>query len=931
MDPDFIQQSINILVRAASPSNEVQQEVIKSIEIMSKRRDFGVALGFVLATPSCGTSEVRQRAGLLLKTSIGRGIGIEQADAIRDFAIKAIADSEPVIRRAASSILTTLVTQFPSLPCSSTLHTLLKLILEGPPESADGAFDAVFKISEDIIEIWRQMTIGDSTDESQEGSKTMVNDYMVFSDAQLVPMTLRLSDARKKAKLLNLFATNFLFFPNIPLSKYLFPYFETLGTLAATERDGQTVSEVSKGLVYIARHHPDLYDNSLPVVIDFMLRASKNPEYNVRLDALQFWPVVTLNGDWLPALQPKLPDLLPVLLENMIYSQEDYLAMDEAVLVDDNAAIPDRPEEMAPRFHRQSDGGEELEDDEDDRENSTWGTDWTVRKAAASSLDHIATAFRDSILPVLLPLIETCLRSTNWEIQESSLLALGAIGHGCMQGLGPHLPSILQLLVSISNSTKPLLRSISCWTISRFASWIAFDTHRSEALPLVLSVILRRMMDQNKRVQEAAVSAFVNIEEEAGAYLEEFLQDVLKAIRSAMTYYQSKNLLILLDAVACLFDAIGPETMSKPEVVSHLVPPIFSAFKSVNFESEKQLSVSLFECITAIISCIGPSIGLDELTTAITRSGAVLEMNVAAYKRITLELSKEEKPDADILACSLDLLCAVIDGLSHAAPSVLSRMNFAPLACQLIGEFEPESRLPLVRNYFSTTVRQCAFALLGDLARCSMVYLPDDLLKPIIPICNSYVTIGPLSVSNNSSWALGEISMRKSSDFMAPFVPGICESLLTNLHRLEVGSRPLIRQNAAVALGRMGITCSTQLISTGAFTGMFSNWCMVMKKMRNDDEKISALHGFLRCIEQSPQTAVTRENLRNLHELIASLFPMPPELEGKLMNVVTMYRNILGQADWNSLWLSFPVEVQFRLNTAFNLGQPINQPSPPAL
>lgn len=924
MDSDFLARLVEVLKNAASPSNEIQQQVMRAVDEMSTRADFGAVLGVLLSTPEAATADIRQRAGLLLKTALTRGTVQASSPGLREAALRALADPEPIIRKTGGSILTTLVTVSKRATASDVLRVLLQMIFDPSPTVAHGAFDALSKICEDLVDMWRQASLSDAEARAECGP--LIDDFMVFARQELVPRILMLVDQNKKMTLLNIFALNFLFFPNHPLEGHLSAYFQTLGQLAATEKDGATVSLVCKGLVYIAQHHPDMYNGSLSAVISFMLTASKSPEYSVRLDALQFWPVVVTNEDWIPVMQPQLNELLPVLLKNMVYSEEDYMNMDEGLLIEDDAAVPDRPEDIAPRFHKESHGKDEIEEeDEDDEPASTWGNEWTARKAAASALDHIATAYRDSILPCMLPLIEEKLKCNNWEFQESALLALGAIGHGCMQGLSPHLPSILQLLESISKSRKPLLRSISCWTISRFSAWVSFDTHRPTALPLVLSVILARMLDQNKRVQEAAVSAFVSLEEEVGMFFGDHLSDVVKALCAGLAFYQSKNLLILLDAIAGLFESVGADSMSKPEVVEALVPPIVTAFTRVNFSIEKQLAVSLFECLTAITTTVGSTTGIEALNAIVSRCIVVIQANVEAYDRITVSMSTEEKPDGDLLACTLDLLCGVLDGLSDASSNLVSRLNFIPLVCKLVAQFDFDSKLPLLRHYYSNTVKQCAFALLGDVAKTCSVLLSDEFVAPIIPTIVAYITIGPVLVSNNSSWAIGEIAMRKSSQFIGPHVDNICAALLSNLSCFDVGTRPIVRQNAAIALGRMGLVTSQKMVSSGCFAQMFEPWCNVMKKMRTDAEKLTAVKGFSLCIEASPSTAMSKEKLQALFELIASMFPPPATLEQSLRGIVLMYRQALGEEDWSKLWATFPIESQYRLNHAFGLNMPVSQ------
>jgi hypothetical protein len=256
-------------------------------------------------------------------------------------------------------------------------------------------------------------------------------------------------------------------------------------------------------------------------------------------------------------------------------------------------------------------------------------------------------------------------------------------------------------------------------------------------------------------------------------------------------------------------------------------------------------------------------------------------------------------------------------------------MNFTGILLQLLMQFEPDSRLPLIRNYYSNTVKQCAFALLGDLAKTCIALLPDAPLATLMPKVVEYITIGPILVSNNSSWAIGEICMRKGSLFIEPFADSITTALLSNLQRFEPDTRPILRQNAAIALGRLALVAAHRLVSSGAFAQMFVSWCTVMKKMRTDGEKLTAVKGFTLCVEASPSTAMNRTNMQALFELIASLLPPPSTLEASLRTMVCSFRAMMGEADWQTFWSSLPLELQYRLNHAYSLGMEIINPPPP--
>jgi len=85
--------------------------------------------------------------------------------------------------------------------------------------------------------------------------------------------------------------------------------------------------------------------------------------------------------------------------------------------------------------------------------------------------------------------------------------------------------------------------------------------------------LLRMVLDNNKRVQEAGCSAFATLEEDAGPELAPYLDPVLRNLVLAFDKYQHKNMLILYDAVGTLADAVGRE-LSNPTYVEILMPPL---------------------------------------------------------------------------------------------------------------------------------------------------------------------------------------------------------------------------------------------------------------------------------------------------------------------------------------------------------------------
>ena len=111
-----------------------------------------------------------------------------------------------------------------------------------------------------------------------------------------------------------------------------------------------------------------------------------------------------------------------------------------------------------------------------------------IFRCSAAALDVLSNVFHDNLLPVLLPLLKEALFSHDWLIKESSILALGAVAEGCTDGMSPHLPGLLPYLTTCLSDAKALVRSITCWTLSRYSHWVVKQPHEAFLQPLMSEV-----------------------------------------------------------------------------------------------------------------------------------------------------------------------------------------------------------------------------------------------------------------------------------------------------------------------------------------------------------------------------------------------------------------------------------------------------------
>ena len=295
----------------------------------------------------------------------------------------------------------------------------------------------------------------------------------------------------------------------------------------------------------------------------------------------------------------------------MVYTEEELSVL---CPTEDNESVPDRPEDIKPRFARSSKsggqsssgggGGDDDDDDDDDDDGGGFSdnTEWNLRKCAAFSLDMLAGVFRDRLLPPLLPLLTQKLGpEVPWPVRESAILAFGAIASGCYNGLLPDLGGLIQFLVQQLEAPQALIRSIACWSISQYSRWIVEKENEDTNFKPILLQLLGRMLDHNKRVQEAACSAFATLEEEAHRLLIPLLDPIVATICQAFRKYQAKNLLILYDAIGTLADCVQGE-LAKPNYTSTLLPLLLEKWEETP-DSDRSL-LPLIECLGSVASAL---------------------------------------------------------------------------------------------------------------------------------------------------------------------------------------------------------------------------------------------------------------------------------------------------------------------------------------
>ncbi|OEL22827.1 Transportin-1 [Dichanthelium oligosanthes] len=702
-------REICTLLEAHISPNSDQARIWQQLQHYSQFPDFNNYLVFLLARGEGKSIEVRQAAGLLLKNNLRTTFSSMPPPSqqyIKSELLPCIGATNRAIRSTVGTVISVLFQIVRVAGWIDLFQALHKCLDSNDLDHMEGAMDAIYKICEDVPE---------ELDVDVPGlSERPIN---VFMPRILQFFQSPHSSLRKLA--LGCINQYIVVMPSA-LYMSMDQYLQGLFNLAK-DPSADVRKLVCSAWVQLIEVRPSILEPHLQNVTELILEANKDSDDEVALEACEFWSAYCDVSMPPEGLREFLPRLIPV-----------YVFLD-----------------LKPRFHASRlHGSETGEDDDDDDAVNVWN----LRKCSAAGLDVLSNVFGDSILPTLMPLIEQNLARTDddsWKERETAVLCLGAIAEGCIAGLYPHLPQIVAFLIPLLDDKFPLIRSITCWTLSRYSKFIVQNLDHPngrEQFDKILMGLLRRILDTNKRVQEAACSAFATLEEEAAEELVPHLEVILQHLMCAYGKYQRRNLRILYDALGTLADAVGAE-LNQAKYLDIFMPPLITKWQQLQ-NSDKDL-FPLLECFTSIAQ-IDP-----------TAAGALY--------------------DREFIVCSLDLLSGLAEGLGAGIESLVCPIHLHPRLQEFLTVAAKQLSPQSVKDAVSVANNACW--AIGELAikigkeiepvvitvvSCLVPILksPEGLNKSLIE--NSAITLGRLS------WVCPDIMAPHMDHFMQAWCSALC-------------------------------------------------------------------------------------------------------------------------------------------------------------
>jgi transportin-1 len=744
-------------------------------------------------------------------------------------------------------------------------------------------------------------------------------------------------------------------------------YLEGLSQLATDP--SQTVQKwVCRSINTLLEYHTQYLHPQWPSICQFMLQSTiqkTNPrdgEQSVATEACEFWLIFAtldetlMTSTMIETVEQLLPHLIPTLLSNMVYSQEQRIDL-EAQNELDMEEVNNRRDGMKPVFHKtktkhdgrhdihghdsmgNDDNGDDNDDDDDNFNDDD--NEWNLRKYAGASLDSLAILYgAEYILPNLLPSLEHGLTSADPWIQEASILALGAIAEGCREEMYAHMSKLYPYLMNLLATPEtpeylPQVKIICAWTTSRYAGWAVNEVQtgsQGHLLGSTTDVFLRRLNDKHRKVQVACGSALGEIIESAGDLMSPYLNEIYTVLVSAMGRYQGRSLVIIFDTLGIMAEFCGPVT-GENSLPSIYVPPLLSIWNTISRQDpSNRILLPMMESLAVIASVCGINYQPFALDT--------FESSMTTIEQIQLVLATTEDlatEDADPVICATDILDGLCEGLGP---------NFAALvhSSSRYGQHFI-SVLHALCSHDMAGIRMSALALLGDLARHApkMIEpsLPQLLQDAISNLDSTFDEEIHGSLCSNAVWAIGEICVQcgENSAPLEPFAPTLMQHLIGILMgngTERVSEIPGLAENAAACVGRLA-NVNPSFVAP-ELPRFLLGWCDALSRIADPTEKQQAFAGLCNSLYANPQ-AIRHVNV-DLPNVISSILfailswhippdfpkdtdnflngdygfvPFPPTEAGlgnRLSQLIRDIRSSVGEACWKTVQDRLPVNVR---------------------
>ncbi|AWU75311.1 uncharacterized protein C5L36_0B05570 [Pichia kudriavzevii] len=913
-DVPSLQQLVHIFTGTLSPDATIRQEATTALTQAKNIADFDNYLLHILLSNEIADS-TRASAGIYLKNDLVKNFKYKphelQAN-ILQLVPHGLLSESPFVRHITAGIISAVFRAVGTAGWPSVVPDLIALISGAAGEYAiDGASEALLSICEDSSRMLEYEI------KNNDGSITVPMQTLIPKLIELIPNSQPSITSKIRSRFLNCLVHCI----NVGSNTALINIDAILAIVFAMCQENNGDEEVQKAVASIfcgiLEKWPEKLYPHWSGILQWCIHMVKQGADSVALQADEF--LLSMSTSELPNqyIRPYLEDLIPVLLEKMVYDLNDVELMeaeDEKDVGSEDKDEDIKPQTAKSKEHKltKRDGTESSallnKDDDDDNDDSDNDDDddddgddddfdntytWNLRKCSAATVDILSTYYPEEVLQYSFPIIKENMNASTWPIREASILTLGAISEAALNHATMQLPELIPFLVDRLKDDQPRVRQITCWTLGRYSHWVCSEAQSGGSFASYFTPTFRAIMecalDSKKVVQESACSSLSDfIESSEPQLLSQFIEPLLHHFQAYFTNYRRKNLIVLYDTIQTFVEKVGEALRYNQKFMDLLLPPLMEKWQTLN-DDDKDLW-PLLECMSSVAASTGEAFASCAMPVY-ERALRILNNCIEQDKMATSDPSFVP-PEKDFIVTSLDLIDGLVQGLTQHSAELINRTDSSA----------KYSLMELVLTCLDDNVddvRQSAYALIGDFA----IYLFPTLILPYLqPLMISiYQEIGKLneySVAscNNAIWALGEISIRSENNILDQYLANflrILEPLVLNFD-----ADITLLENAAVTIGRFGIHYPDQ-------TSVMANdvlivWCQLIGGLEDNEEKASAVQGMCNIVLKHPEIVNALGNMRAIVELIANYHEPTVELAEIFKVLLTGLKSGLG-AEWDRI------------------------------
>lgn len=884
---------LEVLRDSLVPDSEIQRKVQEKIIMMQKHPDFVNYLLYVLKCNQVYGEHMRALSAIILKNNISTtfdAIPNHVVDRIRQECLQLMMDPSKDVRASVTTLIGTLVSKGSISSWPNLIPYLCSLLDSADMQLSETALTALFKICEEYLS-----KRGTEKEETNESVNLLVSKFisLVTNERNVI--------RRDSIKLLNQAMRD-----SSPSMKLHFDSNLFINNLLQIMED--TEIEIQKLIcqafvIFIEKQDTAILPH-MHNVIEYILLMTEQEDEEIALQAGEFWLATSKLSTCRDIVIPYIERLLPILLRNMRYSTSELEALKNYVGIDEH--LEDKPDDIQP-FHIRASVGtpDELDFELCNMEGHSYElTDaigepyirWTLRKCSAASLDALAAKFGDDILPFFIPLINVALMSEDFLIKESGILALGAIADGCMNGMRPYLPNLMQYLLTCMTSDQSLIRVITCWTISRYMLWMMEEQHSVDTYFIpVMTVLLKHFLDGNKRVQRSALSAFCIFQEEARMKLVPYIGFILQTFFLCFEKYKFRSYLLLYDAIGVLAQSVGIH-LNNSEYIELLMPPLMHKFNQTEDYYDEQF-MTLMDCLSNV--AIALEVGFLPYTEIIyNRCILIITETITSIQCYIENPDNFELPDKDLMGVAYDMLLGMAIGLKMYFVKFVTNSN---LVQSMYYSLQDEM----------AQVRQPALALYGELVKLCFSLI-SSTVHDYIPIIIENLNIHYDIACNNAAWVIGKLCIALGNK-IAPHAPQILERFLEILQ--TVNGAKTMYPTVAISFCILGLVCPEPVAPH--LTIFMRACCQAMRNVGDCEEKDVGFRGLCELIMRNPNAVVN--DFIYFCDAVASFNEVRSDLKETVKNIIVCFQTHLGEVNWIQFYEQFPPILKLRLNKLYGI------------